>query len=38
LVVFGVFTTLYFGNHLRWNHGAAALCLVAAAFFVFHTW
>ncbi|MGA9671417.1 MAG: DMT family protein [Terracidiphilus sp.] len=36
LVVFGVFTTLYFGTHLRWNHAAAALCLVAAAFFVFH--
>jgi uncharacterized protein (DUF486 family) len=35
LAVFGVFTTLYFGTHLRWNH-AAALCLVAAAFFVFH--
>lgn len=38
LVVFGVFTTFYFGSHLRWNHAAAALCLVAAAFFVFHTW
>jgi uncharacterized protein (DUF486 family) len=36
LVVFGVFTTFYFGTHLRWNHGAAAACLVAAAFFVFH--
>jgi uncharacterized protein (DUF486 family) len=36
LVVFGVFTTFYFGSHLRWNHGAAAACLVAAAFFVFH--
>ena len=36
LVVFGVFTTLYFGTQLRWNHAAAALCLVAAAFFVFH--
>src|ERR1700682_5569516 len=36
LVVFGVFTTLYFGSQLRWNHAAAALCLVAAAFFVFH--
>jgi hypothetical protein len=36
LVVFGVFTTLYFGTQLRWNHAAAAGCLVAAAFFVFH--
>src|SRR5580698_2701230 len=38
LAVFGVFTTFYFGSKLRWNHGAAAVCLVAAAFFVFHSW
>jgi uncharacterized protein (DUF486 family) len=38
LTVFAVFTTLYFGSHLRWNHGAAAACLVGAAFFVFHSW
>ncbi len=38
LVVFAVFTTFYFGSHLRWNHAAAGLCLVAAAFFVFHSW
>jgi uncharacterized protein (DUF486 family) len=38
LVVFGVFTTFYFGSHLRWNHAAAGACLVAAAFFVFHSW
>ena len=36
LVVFGVFTTFYFGSHLRWNHAAAGACLVAAAFFIFH--
>ena len=36
LIVFGVFTTLYFGTHLRWNHAAAAVCLVGAAFFTFH--
>ena len=36
LAVFGVFTTFYFGQHLRWNHAAAAGCLVCAAFFVFH--
>ena len=36
LTVFAVFTTFYFGSHLRWNHAAAGLCLVAAAFFVFH--
>ena len=38
LVVFAVFTTFYFGSHLRWNHAAAGVCLVAAAFFVFHSW
>ncbi|MGD0097779.1 MAG: DMT family protein [Terracidiphilus sp.] len=38
LVVFGVFVTYYFGQHLRWNHAAAGVCLVAAAFFVFHSW
>ena len=38
LIVFGVFVTLYFHQQLRWNHAAAGLCLVAAVFFVFHTW
>ncbi len=38
LVVFGVFVTYYFGEQLRWNHAAAAVCLVAAVFFAFHTW
>ena len=28
LVVFAVFITLYFGQHLRWNHAAAGVCLV----------
>jgi uncharacterized protein (DUF486 family) len=37
LTAFGVFTTYYFGSHLRWNHGVAALLLVVAAFFAFHT-
>jgi hypothetical protein len=36
LVVFGVFTTFYFGTHLRWNHAVAGVLLVGAAFFVFH--
>ena len=36
LAVFGVFVTYYFGEHLRWNHAAAAVCLVAAVFFAFH--
>jgi uncharacterized protein (DUF486 family) len=36
LTVFAVFTSYYFGSHLRWNHAAAAACLVGAAFFAFH--
>jgi uncharacterized protein (DUF486 family) len=36
LAVFGVFTTFYFGSKLQWNQGVAAVCLVAAAFFMFH--
>lgn len=36
LAVFGVFTTFYFGEHLKWNHAAAGACLVGAAFFLFH--
>ncbi|MBY0320516.1 MAG: DMT family protein [Reyranella sp.] len=35
LVVFAAFSTLYLGEALRWNHGAAFLCLVAAAYFMF---
>jgi uncharacterized protein len=38
LVVFGVFAMLYFHEQFHWNHAAAAACLVAAAFFVFHPW
>ena len=38
LVVFGVFVTFYFGEHLRGIHAAAGVCLVAAAFFTFHSW
>lgn len=35
LAVFAAFSTLYLGEALRWNHGAAFLCLVAAAYFMF---
>jgi uncharacterized protein (DUF486 family) len=38
LLVFGVFVTFYFHQHLRWNHAAAGVCLVGAVFFVFHSW
>ena len=35
LVVFAVFSTLWLGEALRWNHLAAFTCLVAAAYFMF---
>jgi uncharacterized protein len=35
LGVFAVIAVLYFGSKLTWNHGMAALCLVAAVFFAF---
>lgn len=36
LVIFTLFSVLFFANeHLRWNHLAAFLCLVAAVVFVF---
>ena len=34
LVVFAVFSALYLGEGLRWNHAAGFLCLVGAAFFM----
>jgi len=36
LVVFGVFVTFYFHQHLRWNHAVSGLFLVGAVFFAFH--
>lgn len=38
LTVFAVFTTLYLGEPLRWNHmvGFALICL--ASFFIFKKW
>ena len=36
LVVFGVFSVLYLGDKLKWNYGAAMMCLIAAAFFMFY--
>jgi uncharacterized protein (DUF486 family) len=35
LIVFAVFSILYLGEALRWNHIAAFACLVAAAYFSF---
>jgi uncharacterized protein (DUF486 family) len=33
LLVFAVFSVSYLGEALRWNHAAAFLCLVGAAYF-----
>ncbi len=38
LAVFAVFSVTYLGERLKWNYAASALCLVLAAFFVFHKW
>jgi uncharacterized protein (DUF486 family) len=35
LTVFSVFSVLYLKESLRWNYGAAFLCMVAAVYFVF---
>jgi len=35
LMVFGVFSVLYLGEALKWNHLAAFICLVGAAAFAF---
>jgi uncharacterized protein (DUF486 family) len=34
-VIFAGFSVFYLGDQLRWNHAAAALCLVGAVYFVF---
>src|SRR4051812_13062935 len=38
LVVFAVFSVLYLGESLRWNHGVSFLFLCGAAFFAFNKW
>ncbi len=35
LGVFAVFSVMFLKEELRWNHAAAALCMVGAVFFVF---
>lgn len=36
LIIFAIFTMLFFqGETLKWNHLAAAICLVMAVYFVF---
>ncbi len=36
--VFAIFAVFYLGESIRWNHVAAFMCLVLAAFFTFHKW
>jgi len=38
LLVFGVFSVMYLGESLRWNHMVAFMFLCGAAFFSFHKW
>ena len=38
LSVFAVFSALYLGETLRWNHFVGFALIVAAAFFIFRKW
>jgi len=38
LLVFGVFSVLYLGEGLRWNHMVSFMFLCGAAFFSFNKW
>jgi uncharacterized protein (DUF486 family) len=38
LVVFAVFSVLYLGEAIKWNHVAGFACLVLAAVFIFREW
>jgi uncharacterized protein (DUF486 family) len=38
LLVFAVFSILYLGEAIRWNHVAAFACLVLAGYFAFAKW
>jgi uncharacterized protein (DUF486 family) len=38
LGVFAVFSVLYLGEAIRWNHIVAFALLACAAFFAFHEW
>ena len=38
LAVFAVFSTLYLGEAIKWNHIVAFGLLALAAFFAFHEW
>jgi len=36
LIIFAGFTTVYFKEHLSWNHAVSFLFIVGAVFFAFH--
>lgn len=38
LVVFSVFSILYLGESIRWNHMVGFVFMVLAAFFIFKKW
>jgi uncharacterized protein (DUF486 family) len=38
LLVFAVFSVLYLGEAIRWNHAAAFGCLALAGYFAFSKW
>jgi len=38
LLVFAVFSVMYLGESLKWNHMVALAFLCGAAFFSFHKW
>lgn len=38
LLVFAVFSVAYLGEPLKWNYLVGFICIIAAVFFVFHTW
>jgi hypothetical protein len=38
LLVFAVFSVLYLGEAIRWNHVAAFGCLILAGYFAFSRW
>jgi hypothetical protein len=38
LLVFAVFSVLWLGESLKWNHMVAFMFLCGAAFFSFHKW
>lgn len=38
LSVFALFSVLYLGESLSWNHAAGFACIALGAFFIFHKW